>query len=134
MTTDERVLYHQIHPAKLLTDLVAEVVSVVLLWRRHLRSGFVVHLGAPVLGSLIVLPRTDELERLKESKAGRYVRTEMTTLMVGLRVAGDVLTVAGALRHRPVLIALGALLVVAGWTLGPRPDDLSHRPSPPSGP
>jgi hypothetical protein len=64
MTTDERVLYHQIHPAKLATDLVAEVVSVMLVWRGHLRSGLVVHLGAPVLGSMIVLPRTSELERL----------------------------------------------------------------------
>jgi hypothetical protein len=41
--------------------------------------------------------------------------------MVGLRVAGDVLTVVGAWRHQPWVIALGALLVVAGWTLGPRP-------------
>jgi hypothetical protein len=118
----ERTLYHQIHPAKLATDLVAEVVSVRLFWRHLPLAGFAVHLVPPVVASAIVTRRTAELERIKASPAGRYIQAEMTPPMVALRVVGDTVTVVGAWRRQPLVIAAGALLVVAGWTLGPRSD------------
>lgn len=126
MDAAERTLYHQIHPAKLGTDLAAELVSIPLFWQHRLAAGVALHLIPPVVASAIVSRRTDELERIKASEAGRYVVTEMTPPMVGLRIAGDVLTVIGAWQRRPLVIVIGVLLIIAGWTLGPRPDKLSH--------
>jgi hypothetical protein len=120
MDQTERTLYHQIHPAKLATDLTAELVSVWLIWRRRFVAGVLVHLVPPIVASAIVTRRTTDLERLRDSPAGHYIRSEMTSAMVGLRVLGDLLTVIGAWRRRPRLIIAGAILVVAGWTLGPR--------------
>jgi hypothetical protein len=78
-----------------------------------------VHLALPVAGSAIVLPRTRDIERICRSSAGRYLRHEMTPQMQAVRLAGDALTVIGAWRHRPAVIVLGGLVVLAGWTFGP---------------
>ena len=121
----ERVLYHQIHPAKLATDLTAELVSVALIWQRRYVLGLVAHLVPPIVASAVLTRRTADLERLRDTRAGRHVRSEMTPPIVALRVIDDVLTVADAWRHRPAVIAAGALLVLAGWTLGPRSRDRS---------
>ena len=83
----------------------------------------VAHLVPPILASAVLARRTADLERLRDTRAGRHVRSEMTPPIVVLRVIGDVLTVVGAWRHRPAIIAAGALLVLAGWTLGPRSQD-----------
>jgi hypothetical protein len=100
----ERTVYHQIHPAKLATDVLAEVISVRLLWQRHLAAGLVVHLVPSVVASAILTRRTAALEWLKATPAGRYVRAEMTPPMVALRVLGDVITVVGAWRRQPLVI------------------------------
>jgi len=120
MDTADRVLYHQIHPVKLGTDLVAELVSLPLLWRRRYRTGLAVHFLPPIVASAVVTRWTNDLERIRDSPAGRYVRTEMTPAMQAVRLAGDGLTIVGAWRRRPGLVALGALVVIAGWTIGPR--------------
>jgi hypothetical protein len=120
MTPGERVLYHQIHPLKLATDFLAEVVSLPLIWHGRYRPGLAVHFLAPVIGSAVVLRRDDDLERLKASAPGRHVAVEMTPAMQAVRLAGDAVTVAGAWWHRRALIALGAAIVIGGWTLGPR--------------
>ena len=120
MDRAERTLYHQIHPAKLGTDLTAEILSLWLIWQRRFVAGLLVHFVPPAVASALVIRRTAELERLRVSPAGRYVRSEMTPPMVALRIIGDGLTVVGAWRQRPRLIVGGALFVLAGWTLGPR--------------
>jgi hypothetical protein len=100
-------------------------VSVALIWQRRYVLGLVAHLVPPIVASAVLTRRTADLERLRDTRAGRHVRSEMTPPIVALRVIGDVLTVADAWRHRPAVIAAGALLVLAGWTLGPRSRDRS---------
>jgi hypothetical protein len=105
--------HHQIHPAKLATDLTAELVSVALIWQRRYVLGLVAHLVPPIVASAVLTRRTADLKRLRDTRAGRHVRSEMTPPIVALRVIGDVLTVVGPWRHRPAAIAAGALLVLA---------------------
>lgn len=71
MDGDARLL-HQVHPAKLATDISAELVSGVLLWRRHLAWGLVTHLLPPIVASAAVL-RWAHVEALRQRPAGRYV-------------------------------------------------------------
>jgi hypothetical protein len=120
VTVAERALYHQIHPAKLGADLAAELVSLPLYWRGRNRAASVVHLGVPVIASAVVVRRTADLERLRDSRAGRYVAVEMTPAMQALRMAGDAVAVLGARRRSLPLIGLGAAIIAGGWTLGPR--------------
>jgi hypothetical protein len=51
----DALLLHQVHPAKVATDICAEVVSGVLLWRRQLAWGLVTHVLLPVLASAAVV-------------------------------------------------------------------------------
>jgi len=123
MDRAERVLYHQIHPAKLAADLTAELVSTVLLWRHRLVAGLFVRLVPAVVASAVLMRRTDDLQRLRDSAAGRYVRDHMTPQAQAVRAFGDVLTGIGAWRRRPAIIVLGWAVVTAGWSGGLLPQD-----------
>jgi HAMP domain-containing protein len=118
MDRAERVLYHQIHPAKLATDLTAEVASTVLLWRHRIVAGLLVRLVPALVASAVLMRRTEDLERLRDSAAGRYVHDHMTPQAEGVRALGDVLTAIGAWRRRPFIIVLGWAVIAAGWSGG----------------
>ena len=117
LTRDQRVLVHQVHPAKLGVDIGTSVVSNALLWRRRLVAGLFVRYASPVVGSVLVL-RFADVERLSSSRGGQYVLQHMPPAMVALRLAGDTLMAVGAWKHRPVWLAVGLLLVVLGWSDG----------------
>ena len=117
MTTQEKALYHQIHPLKLLADIGAEVVSDYLFWRRKAIAGSVAGLAPPVVASALVMSLVD-LEPYKRSALGRYVGTYMTPPAVAARMLGTVVTHTGAWYHRPTLIAVGLAVVLLAWLRG----------------
>ncbi len=117
LSLEQRVLIHQVHPAKLAVDISASVVSNVLLWRHRLVAGLAVRYLAPPLGSALVLLIAD-VERLAPTSAGHYVLEHMPPGMVVLRLAGDTLMAIGAWRRRRDYIAIAVLLVVLGWSHG----------------
>jgi hypothetical protein len=67
----ERLLVHQIHPAKLATDISAAIVSTALFWRRRPLLGLLVVAIPPPIASALTM-RAD-LSRYRDSTAGRYV-------------------------------------------------------------
>lgn len=48
MELRDAVLYHQVHPAKLATDVASSVVSPYLLWRRRLLLALLVTFVPPI--------------------------------------------------------------------------------------
>jgi len=117
MTQQEKILYHQIHPLKLLTDISAEVVSLYLFWQRKLLAGLLVMFIPPMLASALII-RLVDLEAYKQSAFGRYIRTYMTSPVVVVRILGTVVTHIGAWYRKPALIPLGLMLVLLGWLRG----------------
>ena len=115
MRTAERALVHQVHPAKIGADVAASVVSNVLLWRARPKAGIAVRVLLPLAGSAAVL-RFADLDALARTGRGRYVLAHMPPPAQAVRLAGDALMGLGAYRHRPALIAVGAAVVVAGWS------------------
>ncbi len=116
----ERVLVHQVHPAKLAVDIGTSLVSNVLLWRHQIVAGLVVRYLFPVLASVLVL-RFADLESLASSPAGRYVVKHMPPQAMAVRLAGDTLMAAGAWKNRPQWLVVGAVLIALGWLHGARP-------------
>lgn len=114
---DDRVLLHQVHPLKLAADISASVISNTLLWQHRLLAGIVTRYALPVAGSAIVLSFAD-VERLRETAAGRYVLAHMPPSAVAVRLAGDVVMAVASWKRRPLVIAFGLLLVAAGWSQG----------------
>jgi hypothetical protein len=117
MTPQEKALYHQIHPLKLFTDIIAEVLSLYLFWKRRLIAGFFVMLVPPIIVSTLLINWAD-LEAYKQSAFGRYTRVYMTPMVVAARLLGTVVTHIGAWYRKPVLIPLGLVIVLLAWLRG----------------
>ena len=117
MTMQEKILYHQIHPFKLFTDISAEFVSLYLFWWHKLIAGLVVMFVPPIIASLLIIQLVN-LETYKQSAFGRYIRIYMTPSVVIVRLLGTVVTHVGAWYRLPTLIPLGHIIVFLGWLRG----------------
>ena len=117
MTLKEKILYHQINPLKLATDIGCEPVSLYFLWQHKLLLGLATHFIPPIAASLWLI-RYGDLERYKNSPAGGYLKRHMTRTVEGVRFAGDIVMVLGAWFHESSLIALGLAVIILAWLSG----------------
>ncbi|HXQ46956.1 MAG TPA: hypothetical protein VN806_10090 [Caulobacteraceae bacterium] len=117
MTLREKALYHQIHPAKLATDILSEPISLYFFWRHSLWLGLATHFLPAIAASALVMTFVD-LGPLKASRLGRYIGRHMTRSVEGARLVGDLVMVAGAWLRLWVLIAAGLAIVAAAWLSG----------------
>ena len=113
LTPTERRLYHQVHPAKLLTDVGADLAGTVLFWRRQRIAGIVVSVLPPMLASGMAM--NSDLEWIHRSRWAPALRQHMTPNMEGVRMAGFMLHALGAWQRRPALIAAGWGCIAIGW-------------------
>jgi hypothetical protein len=117
MTNDERALYHQIHPAKLATDIAASSASAVLLWQHDLAAGLAVMFIPSILVSFALM-RWIDLTPYRDSAFGRYLSIYMTRAIQAIRLGGAVLIALAAWWQLGWLIAGGALIVILAWLNG----------------
>jgi hypothetical protein len=89
------VLYHQIHPAKLAADITGSIISTYLMWHRRFGPAMLAAWVPAILGSALVL-RFADLERLKHSAFGHYIRQFMTRRIEAWRFAGQIVMWVGA--------------------------------------
>ncbi len=115
MDFNEKVLYHQIHPAKLATDIGASLVSTYLMWRRRFAWAMLAAFVPAVVASILVI-RYADLERRKRSRFGRYMRRYMDRRLLDglalLRAGGDMgwrMVPRRQARTRRVVYSLGGV-------------------------
>ena len=117
MDFTEKVLYQQIHPAKLAADVTGSFLSTYLLWRHRFAPAMLTAFVPAILASVLVM-RFADLERLKQSSFGRYIRQFMTRRIEAWRFAGQIVVWVGAWYHQFWLIAAGVAAVIAAWMSG----------------
>jgi hypothetical protein len=118
MTFNEKVLYHQIHPAKLAADVGGSIVSTYLMWRRRFVAAMLAAFVPAVLASVLVI-RYADLERRKHSRFGRYMRRYMDRRALDAwRFFGQVVMWVGAWYRVGKLVPIGVTTVVATWVSG----------------
>ena len=117
MTIAEKVLYHQIHHLKLVTDWGAGAIGFYLLWRHRLRPALVV-MFVPAIAVSAALILWADLTPQQNSAFGRYVARSMTPAMQAVRFAGNAAMMLGAWQRRPVLFLGGLLVILYGWLRG----------------
>jgi hypothetical protein len=105
MDFQEKVLYHQIHPAKLFTDISTALLSLYLLWKHRIGAALLVMFVPPVCVSFVLIRRAD-LDRYRRSRLGSYIRQYMTHMIEAVRFTGMAMMAVGAWFHR--LDPLGA--------------------------
>jgi hypothetical protein len=116
MDFSEKVLYHQIHPAKLAADVSAAIISTYLIWLHKFGLAMLSAFVPAILASALVIRFTD-LERLKQSPFGHYIRQFMTRSIEFWRFAGQIAVWIGAWYHQIWLIPAGLAIVIVAWLL-----------------
>jgi hypothetical protein len=113
----DKALYHQIHPAKLLTDWATALMAAYLLWQHALVAALLIGFIPSVIASALVITFAD-LERLKASGFGRYIGRYMTPAMQVVRSAGAAVFWVAAWSHSPWIMALGLAAILLAWARG----------------
>ncbi len=117
MSLQEKSLYHQIHPLKLLTDWGTGIVALYLLWRHNTVAGLIVAFVPSILVTLAILQWAN-LETYRQSSLGKYISKYMTRLMEMIRFAGYAVMAIGAWYHLAWLIFIGLLAILLAWFRG----------------
>jgi hypothetical protein len=117
VTPSEKYLYHQIHPAKLLTDWSTGLLALYSLWHHQLAVALVLSLVPPPVASWLVI-RHANLDRQRQTGFGQYVARNMTHSMEVVRLAGFVVMAVGAWTRSPITIVLGLAGTLFGWLRG----------------
>jgi len=115
MNPEEKYLYHQIHPLKLLTDWVTGILAMYPLWQHKL--ALVIALVPPHIVSFVLI-RFADLETYKQSAFGKYIRKYMTRQAEAIRLAGYIAMAVGAWTHNIWLIPAGLVVILFGWFRG----------------
>jgi hypothetical protein len=117
VNANDKLLYQQIHPAKLLTDFGTSFASTYLLWEHQwLYAGLVAF--APSIVVTVLLIRFADLERLRNTWFGAYVSKHMPGRIVAERSVGQLLAWAAAVMHVPWLVPFGYFVIVLAWLNG----------------
>jgi hypothetical protein len=117
MDFNEKVLYHQIHPAKLAADVGGSLLSTYLMRRRRFAWAMLAAFVPALLASVLVI-RYADLERRKHSPFGRYIHRYMDWRVSGLRSFGQVVIWVGAWQRVGKLVPIGWAIVVGAWASG----------------
>jgi hypothetical protein len=117
MDFGEKVLYHQIHPAKFAADVSSSLVSSYLMWRRRFAWAMLGAFVPAVLASVLII-RYADLERRKHSRLGRYMHRYMDWRVSGWRSLGQGVMWVGAWYRVGKLIPIGLAIVVGAWASG----------------
>jgi hypothetical protein len=117
LTLRERVLYHQIHPAKLYVDIATALVGIDLFWRHALVPGLIIALVPPLLVSAVLLNEAN-FERYRSSPMGAYLRQFMPPWVQALRLFGVGVAFDAAWFHFPTGVIGGLTLVALCWANG----------------
>lgn len=117
MTFQEKSLYHQIHPVKLITDWLTGIIALYFFWQHRLVLGVIIAILPSICASLFLVTLTD-LTYLKQSKLGKYMKKYMTKHMEILRSIGYLPMVIGAWFHLFILIPIGLCIILFAWFRG----------------
>jgi hypothetical protein len=117
LTPREKVLYHQIHPAKLSADIAAGLISLYLIWIHELALGILGGFVPSLVASAIVI-RYANIEKYAASPFGRYLAKYMSGTMQAVRFGGLFVAWFGAWYHMLWIIGAGLLIVILAWFRG----------------
>jgi hypothetical protein len=95
MTTNEKTLYHQIHPLKLAADISTSIVSTYFVWHHELLAAAISAFVPAIIASWFII-RFFDVEWLKESRLGRYIRRTMMRPIEAWRFSGQIIAWFGA--------------------------------------
>jgi hypothetical protein len=86
------------------------------MWRRNVPGALLAGFVPAVVASAVLIRR--DLSGIRSTRRGRYVLAHMPPSAQAVRAVGLVIVWRAAYRHRLAGIALGHVVVAAGWSYG----------------
>lgn len=117
MTLQEKSLYQQIHPARLIVDWTSGLYACYLFWHQEIITGIAVAFLPSLFVSLFVI-RMANLEKLKNSRLGKYFQRTYNKTVDLLRFAGFVVMAGGSWYQFFPGIGIGLGIIILTWTYG----------------
>jgi len=118
VTLEEKKIYSQIHPIKLVTDLVTGFGAVYLLWLHYLIVAVCVAFIPSTVVSLYLIAKVN-LEKYKNSSFGTYLRRNIASKSSDwIRFGGFVVMLTGGWINMLWLSAVGFLIILYVWMMG----------------
>lgn len=117
LTLQQKLVVHQIHPAKLAVDISGSIASTYLFWQHEWLFGILVTFPASIAISFFLV-RFADLEKLSQSAFGKYVSRFMNRGVEGVRFAGQGFMWFAAWHENAAGIAVGVLVIVGAWASG----------------
>jgi hypothetical protein len=114
----EKKLYHQIHPLKLATDIGVTPIALYFVWEHRVLPALLVGFVPPLVVSLAMLKWTPDLEKLKRSAFGSYIKKHMSPIIELIRLLTLVPMAYGAWSHDSRFIVVGLVILVVAWCNG----------------
>jgi hypothetical protein len=113
----ERILLHQVHPAKLVVDWGTGFASAWLFWQHDITAALIIGFVPSLLVSVYLILRTD-LSPYRESPLGRYFLSPRTRPGDPARLFGLAVWWAGAYYNSILAAAAGLAIILAAWGKG----------------
>ena len=117
MERKEKILYHQIHPLKLIVDISTACASIYLMWDRQWIIALLVGFIPSVIITLFMSTLMD-FEKQKRSAFGQYVARFMDRRVEACRILGYSIMLGGAWFRSSMVIIFGFLVIVLAWMIG----------------
>lgn len=117
MDIEERTLYHQIHPVKLVTDWVTGIIGLYFFWKHHLSIALIVAVVPSMVVSFLIIQFVD-LQNYKKSRFGKYIHRYMNMWVDSARLMGYAIMAVGAWYHATWLIIPGLFMIFLAWFHG----------------
>ncbi|MBI2427536.1 MAG: hypothetical protein HYV29_01820 [Ignavibacteriales bacterium] len=117
MTLQEKNLYQQIHPARLITDWAAGIAACYLFWQNDIWLGVAISFVPSLIVSLLVI-RFADLEKIRQSTFGDYFKRTYSKRVDLIRFAGFVVTAGASWWQNIPGVAAGIVIIIATWTYG----------------
>lgn len=117
MTFQEKNLYQQIHPVRLLTDWITGIGACFLFWQRDIWFGVTLSFLPSLIVSLLIV-RFADLEKIKNSAFGQYFQRTYTRKVDLIRFFGFLVVASASWWQMVPGIVAGFLIIVGTWTYG----------------
>lgn len=117
MTLQEKNLFQQIHPLRLITDWSTGIGACYLFWQREIWYGVALSFLPSLLVSLLVI-RFADLEKIMNSPFGAYFKRTYSKKVDLIRFAGFVVLAAASWWQLIPGMAAGLAIIVGTWTYG----------------
>ncbi|MHB1049198.1 MAG: hypothetical protein ACYC09_03885 [Bacteroidota bacterium] len=117
MTLQEKNLYQQIHPLRLVVDWSSGLAACYLFWLRDIWTGVAISVIPSLIVSLYVV-RFADLEKIKTSPFGEYFKRTYSRTIDIFRFAGFVILAGSSWWHSVPGMIGGLVIIILTWTYG----------------